>query len=219
MGLVSVRPAFRHVRVCVACDGRIDEKGACSCSGPSPFQRGASVTICSDEAGEIPLRIHTIARIGNGGFRLADSAAWYGFDGMPQSGAGVAGTSCRAVREGDAAAITARTAHETRAKRIADEEQQIEYDERRIVEAKASVSGHRYEGGRFESWARMIDPKAEGEGARITAERAATERMYDRLFVAAESRARVKIEEGYVALYTESIKRRRARIAMIKAET
>lgn len=211
-----MRPGFRHVRVCVECDGRLGEDGGCKCSAPSPFQRGAIVTVCSDEAGEVPIRIATIGRIGNGAFRLASSVSWYAFDGTPQSGSD--GTWCRPVREGDEAIIAARVRAATRAERLADEERWLERDERDIVGARAVESMHRYEQGRCAHYATKIDPVVEGEAARVAAERSARERIYSCLFEQAEQRdLEIKAKER-VRKAEESIAWRRKQIAKIKAE-
>ncbi len=217
MGLVVVRPGFRHVRVCVVCDERISDAGACKCSGPSPFARGAAVTVCSDAAGEVPLRISKVQRIGNGAFRLESSVSWYAFDGSPKHGAD--GTWVRPVRDGDEAVIFARTSAETRAARLATEEKWLASDERDLVSKRAIVGMHRFEMGRAEAWAGSIHPSVEGEKARVAAERAAVERIYSCLFEAVEQRDLLKRAESALSAVERRIAQRMVDITKIKAET
>ena len=216
MGLAMVRPGFRHVRVCVECDDRIAEDGGCKCSAPSPFKRGAYVTVCSDAAGEIPIRVEQIGRIGNGAFRLAGRASWYALDGSPQSGSD--GTWCRITRETDASTIDARVRAESRAKRLADEERWLSNEVRDLKGKKAVADMHAYEGRRYAYSALKIDPAAEGEKGRIAAERTAVEAIYYCLFEEADQRRLAAKATESVQMAEERIARYQASIAKIKAE-
>lgn len=69
----------------------------------SYYQSNAIVTICSDQAGEHPLRIGKVKRISvDGTWRLAGSSEWYRDDGTEFPSPV---TFARHYRDGDEAAI------------------------------------------------------------------------------------------------------------------
>lgn len=215
-GIVRVRPGFRHVRVCVACDDRIADDGSCKCSAPSPFVRGTTVTICADAAGEVPLRLSTIARVGNGAFRLANSRTWYSFNGDPKYDA--EGTWCRPVRDGDAAIIEARTRATTRAARLAEVERWLAQSERDLDGKRNLVGMYTRDQGRLEFHAREIDPVEEGEKARLVAERAAREMTYAYLYEAIAIRELARKAKADAVAAERQIERHKESIAKIRAE-
>lgn len=169
------RSGFRNVRICLDCKQEI-VGDTCGCKETTPFVNGALVTICASSTGEVPAFLATVGRPGNGAFRLSGTSKWYLYSGAPLEKTGAYGW-CRPRRDGDEEFLVKQETERKRAKDLDSAKKDLAFWQDKAKTKRDQARASESEAKKCQRVADGIDPKAEGEHARVRAEARARENI------------------------------------------